>query len=150
MSYSLTIPDVMLVMAYCLERTPKELRKKLIRLRTKAPRSCQVMLQEALKQKDPKQYIRQCIEDVTSVPVIVQTLVNAGHHGMVVIDDAVYPITIDPETYEDGQWCLTEEEQLALGIASAVRDVTGLHGRLARLYLFRPCGFSGATRDYRL
>ena len=109
------------------------------------------LLRDILAAADPIKYAKECITKIRDCAIVVENFIADGHHGMIMIKDDVYPVTlstkIKTQWLTDGKpWDPTDEMELQHHAAQdwmRIHDKGYFHGKVI---LFPQFGFSGVPR----
>lgn len=129
---------------------PKKLKKMALRLMPNVPDFVQRgFIHDVLTAHDPAKYIIKCLDDMDAYRVIIKDLIEAGHHGMIVINDVITPITIDSRSNwlrPGDPWHIDDEIEIQHKLCRAHMREHGMKRFHGKIVIFPAFGFSGITR----
>jgi hypothetical protein len=134
------------------------------------PNIAQGLLARILECSDPETEILLAADEEASLKTIMRDFDEANHTGMVIVNDKIYPLTLDfsPKTFtthrmvelqgeyfwipdqvrveegdaDDPQWCVENEESLVNECARAAMNFLGVHTLRCTVVLSRKFGFT--------
>jgi hypothetical protein len=129
---------------------PKKLKKFAQRLMQVTTSEVQLrLLQDIMIDRDPVKYVRDCAAKIRDCAVVIRQFVEDGCHGMIMINNTVYPVQLKTQEKwlkEDKLWDPTDEMEIQ---HHAANDWMRQHDKgyfLGKVVLFPQFGFSGIPR----
>jgi hypothetical protein len=127
--------------------------KKLVKLAWRVRPHCaeyviKGLLNTIVKSKDPVGYLQKCFQDIDDLVKLIPELVAEGFHGMIMVNDVIYPLTLDTrDNWLKERW--SEDDELEILERLAVQwmrlyDQTYFQGKVV---LWPAFGFSGIPTD---
>lgn len=126
----------------------KDLRKVLRKISKRAPFYIQNGLMKCLMEtKKPKAIINTALEQLDVLPGITRTLVEEGFHGMVMVGDEIFPISLSVDS-ESKEWCIEEEGTVGLACAHQCMNDLEKNRLSCTVMLFKHLGFKGIPMEF--
>ena len=133
---------------------PKKLKKLALRLHPKVSAFIRRgIIYNILQASDPVAYLRKCFVDMDEYTVIIKDLIEDGHHGMIIMNDVIYPITVETTIKTDWvkngatRWEPDQEIEIQHDVVKKfvmANKIAHFHGKVV---LFPAFGFSGMPRE---
>lgn len=130
--------------------------KKLIRLARQVEANCtdyvkNGLIYSILTAKNPVAYLQKCFKDIEAMVEIARDLTAQGFHGMIFMNDVVYPLRLDTrENWLKDKWSEEDELEILHRLAAEwmrSNNKSSFHGKVVLWPLF---GFSGIPTDIRM
>lgn len=130
--------------------------KKLVRLaRDVAPHCAEYvvngLINSIIRSKNPVKYLLKCFADIEALVEISSDLTAKGFHGIIFMDDVVYPVKLDTrENWLKDRW--TEEDELEIldELANEWMVQYKRKSFLGKVVLWPAFGFSGIPTVVRI
>lgn len=151
--YFLEELDVMLCLFYLKDEPAKVIKKRIIKLCTRASAFLQKgALGVVYNSKDPQKTIRELLSPQLIYAQQIQEMCETNHDGFVTIGKDILPLMLVVETEEDMAWTRepANEGEIALSFATATMNHLNLKHIVCRVTLFKHQGFSGTAYPFEL
>lgn len=129
---------------------PKKIRKLATKLYGQATNTIQKKLcLDLIKSKDPIAKLEHCVTLIEDTSIIIEELVESGHHGMIIMGKDISPVKIDTLKkwlVSDDRWSLEDEFEIQNRVAEDWLRTNGKTEFLGKVVLFPQFGFSGVPR----
>ena len=126
---------------------PKKLKKLAAREEHRFSEFIQKGLIASIKKSpDPVGYLRRCFKQIVDFQIVTEQLIADGHHGMLVLNDVIYPVTLETNSkwlQEHDKW--TEDDELLIHreVVANWMDANKIGYFYGKVVLFTAFGFSG-------
>jgi hypothetical protein len=132
---------------------PKKVGKLALRLLRELPDLTNIqkkMLNDVWMAKNPKETILRFTTVIHDCAIVMQDLVESGHHGMIMLpDDVIYPIKLDTRPNwlrPEDPWDEQDEINIQHEIAREYMVENQIKSFYSKIVLFPHFGFSGVPR----
>lgn len=129
---------------------PKKLKQLALRESANHPENIRIgILASILRSRDPVGYLQECFKQAFDYPHIIEEFIEAGNHGMIVVNENVYPVKINARANwlrENDKWNADQELDIQHDLVEAwmiEHKATNFKGKIA---LFPFHGFTGLFR----
>lgn len=110
----------------------------------------QGIINSILRSRDPVGYVRECFEQANDYPIIIETFIESGDHGMIVVDGKVHGVKIDARwehwLKEEDRWNVDQEIEIMHQLVEAWMVANKVNVFKAKILLFPFFGFTGYFR----
>jgi hypothetical protein len=108
------------------------------------------IIRSLIEHRDPVGYIKKCFVQIEEYNVLIMQFIEQGYHGMIMIQDTVYPVSLDTqEHWLKDRWTMDDEIDIQHRLIDnfmVEHNRTWFHGKIVLFYHF---GFSGIPREIR-
>lgn len=132
-------------------KNPKKLKNLARRLYDEvSPAIRRGMLDSILTSHDPVRYLKEAHQQLKEYQVIIKDLIDNGSHGMVIVNNVIYPLDLQktqPSWLQpDNPWNMDEEKEIQYKVVDQWMLDNNKTSFLGRVVLFPAFGFSGYPR----